>query len=163
MADTLTERLAPHANSYEPGAFQTYTAEELRWWVQLLRKRAAHRTDEAKRSKDLYDADNYEAMLQALPAADAAVDAKTGLSFDAAGYLTRDVSDELRREVEMDDGFGGRSTYVIESPVTQVIRKGGVTIRIIDARGTVHLVPGPGYRGAVHRWVPRDPANPVQF
>lgn len=41
-----------------------YTVEELQWWVRLLRKRAGMRTDEAKRAKDLYDANNYEQMLR---------------------------------------------------------------------------------------------------
>jgi hypothetical protein len=57
------ENLEKHSGSYKPDAWRQYTPEELQWWVKLLRKRASHRTDEAKRKKDLYDADNYQAML----------------------------------------------------------------------------------------------------
>lgn len=60
------EGIKAHEGDYKPASWRQYTVEELRWWVRLLRKRAGHRTDEAKRQKDLYDADNYESMLKAI-------------------------------------------------------------------------------------------------
>ena len=54
-----------HASDYLDGSWRQYTPEELKWWVHLLRKRAAHRTSETKREKDLYDASNYQAMFDA--------------------------------------------------------------------------------------------------
>lgn len=57
------EQIKPHAGDYKDQAWKQYTIEELEWWVKLLTKRASHRTDETKRNKDLYDADNYQAML----------------------------------------------------------------------------------------------------
>lgn len=60
------ESIKPHEGDYQRDAWQDYTAEELRWWVRLLRKRAEMRTDPTKAAKDRYDADNYEAMLDAL-------------------------------------------------------------------------------------------------
>lgn len=89
-----------------------------------------------------------------------------------AGYTARDINDELARIVVMKSVIGKTVDnqpiietveYRIDNPVVQVIRNGGVTMRIIDAKGEVHLVPGPGYRGATHKWIPRDPANPIQF
>lgn len=57
--------VAAHEADYKPRAWEEYTAEELGWWVRLLTKRAGHRADAAKREKDLYDAANYQAMLDA--------------------------------------------------------------------------------------------------
>jgi hypothetical protein len=57
------EQIIPHANDYKNKAWQQYTEEELEWWVRLLTKRAGHRDNEEKRTKDLYDAGNYQAML----------------------------------------------------------------------------------------------------
>jgi hypothetical protein len=57
------EQIKPHAGDYANKAWQQYSVEELEWWVRLLTKRGTHRTDEAKRAKDLYDASNYQAML----------------------------------------------------------------------------------------------------
>lgn len=74
------------------------------------------------------------------------------------GITVGDLRDEQYREVVTPD-----SVYRITSPVAVFIKRGGTTLRILDAEGTMHLVPGPGYRGAAHRWVPRDAANPVQF
>ena len=56
--------LAKHQKDYKPEAWKQYTIEELQWWVQLLIKRASHRTNEEKRQKDLYDAGNYMEMLR---------------------------------------------------------------------------------------------------
>lgn len=87
--------------------------------------------------------------------------------------IERDISGEARREIVMISSIGTNpdtgkqlfveSVYVIENPVKLFIREGGVTQRILDAAGTVHLVPGIGYRGTVHRWTPKDPSKPVQF
>lgn len=57
------EQIKPHAADYKDKSWQNYTEEELAWWVKLLTKRASHRTNEEKRNKDLYDAGNYQAML----------------------------------------------------------------------------------------------------
>lgn len=56
--------LEPHEADYKPLSMEEYSNEELRQWVHLLRKRAGHRTNEEKRAKDLYDADNYERVLR---------------------------------------------------------------------------------------------------
>jgi hypothetical protein len=56
-----------HNADYDPpDAWKAYTVEELEWWVRLLRKRAGMRVAGPKRDKDLYDADNYAAMLEVL-------------------------------------------------------------------------------------------------
>ncbi len=73
-----------------------------------------------------------------------------------------DLSGELWREYELSDG-PNRVTYRIDEPKTMFYRYGGSTQRIVDAKGVVHLVPGPGYRACVIRWMPRDPSAPVQF
>lgn len=61
-----------HAESFKQdgNAWKEYTTEELAWWVKLLTKRAGMRTDEAKREKDLYDASNYQHMLDQRRAAE---------------------------------------------------------------------------------------------
>jgi hypothetical protein len=88
------------------------------------------------------------------------------------GLTCRDISGELEREIVMVSSMGTtpdgkqitvESVYVIKNPVKMYTREGGVTMRILDAQGKVHLVPGIGYRGTVHRWTPKDPSNPVQF
>lgn len=91
-------------------------------------------------------------------------DKQKRIDFDALvknapnGITVGDLRDELYREVATPDGV-----YRIDSPVALFVRKGGTTLRILDAAGMVHLVPGPGYRGAAHRWAPRDLSNPVAF
>lgn len=86
--------------------------------------------------------------------------------------IERDITDEGKREVVMQSSIGSRqdgsqiiveSVYTINNPVKMYYREGGVTMRILDADGVVHLVPGPGYRNTVHRWYPKDSSNPVQF
>lgn len=57
------EQIVTHASDYKNKAWQQYTQEELGWWVHLLTKRAGHRDNEDKKAKDLYDAGNYQAML----------------------------------------------------------------------------------------------------
>lgn len=76
--------------------------------------------------------------------------------------ITGDLSDELWREYDMQSDFGSR-TYRIDEPKTLVFRVGGSTHRIVDSKGVVHLLPGPGYRNTVIRWQPRDASNPVAF
>ena len=46
-------------------AWQEYTIMELGAWVHLFVKRATHRTEQAKKDKDLTDAQNYLDMIQA--------------------------------------------------------------------------------------------------
>lgn len=57
--------LDPHDPSYHPDAWKDYTPAELGGWVHLLIKRAGHRADAAKKTKDLDDAQNYLNLLQA--------------------------------------------------------------------------------------------------
>jgi hypothetical protein len=54
-----------HKGDYVPNAWESYTIEELGQWVALLAKRSSHRSNEAKRLKDLEDAQNYLDMMQA--------------------------------------------------------------------------------------------------
>ena len=53
-----------HQIDYEPSAWEAYTLSELGNWVYLLTKRAEHRTNLAKKDKDLHDAQNYLNMMQ---------------------------------------------------------------------------------------------------
>lgn len=59
------EMLKEHEKKYSPDAWQEYTPAELGQWVALLLKRSGHRTDPAKRVKDLTDARAYYQMLGA--------------------------------------------------------------------------------------------------
>lgn len=87
--------------------------------------------------------------------------------------IERDISGETEREIVMISSLGTNpdsgeqifveSVYKIKNPVKMWIRPGGVTQRILDAEGKVHLVPGIGYRGTIHRWTPKDPKAPVAF
>lgn len=87
--------------------------------------------------------------------------------------IERDISGEAEREIVMISSIGTNpatgdqifveSVYKIKNPVKMFSREGGVTQRIVDADGKVHLVPGIGYRGTIHRWTPRDVTNPVAF
>jgi len=52
--------------NYKPNAWQAYTIAELGQWVHLLTKRAEHRNEKDKASKDLRDAQNYLDMMQAI-------------------------------------------------------------------------------------------------
>jgi hypothetical protein len=53
-----------YAPKYKVRAWEAYTLSELGQWVHLLTTRAGHRSDFAKRDKDLHDAKNYLAMMQ---------------------------------------------------------------------------------------------------
>jgi hypothetical protein len=83
---------------------------------------------------------------------------------DSSGLIYRDISDEEWREYDF-CGYDARDprVYRIESPKTLVFRHGGSTHRVVDAEDTVHLVPGPGYRGCVIRWKTREGVDPVAF
>lgn len=65
-------------------------------------------------------------------------------------------------EVWREYDFDGR-IYRIEAPVTLIYREGGSTHRVVDTEGVVHLLPGPGYRGCVIRWLSDDATKPVHF
>lgn len=72
--------------------------------------------------------------------------------------ISGDLRDEEYREYVMGD-----TVYRISDPVTLYFRNSGSTHRVLDAKGIVHCVPGPGYRNAALRWKPRDPTKPVSF
>ena len=57
------EQIKPHADKFKEGAWRNYSYEELAQWVNLLTKRACHRTQIEKVDKDLDDAANYLAMM----------------------------------------------------------------------------------------------------
>ena len=59
------ETIKPHADKYKDGTWKNYSYEELAQWVNLLTKRASHRTEFEKSQKDLDDANNYLEMLKA--------------------------------------------------------------------------------------------------
>jgi hypothetical protein len=59
------EEIKQHSHKYKDGAWRNYSYEELAQWVQLLTKRASHRTQIEKSEKDLDDANNYLMMLNA--------------------------------------------------------------------------------------------------
>lgn len=65
------EQIKPHADKYKDGTWRNYTYEELAQWVNLLIKRASHRTDVRKAEKDLTDANNYMMMFTAKSEEDA--------------------------------------------------------------------------------------------
>jgi hypothetical protein len=58
------ESIESHQGDYKNKAWQNYTLQELGMWVHLFVKRAAHRTNAEKKTKDLYDAQNYLNMMQ---------------------------------------------------------------------------------------------------
>jgi hypothetical protein len=57
--------IAKHQQDYKSQAWEQYTMGELGDWVHLLTKRAEHRSNPEKRAKDLGDARNYLAMMDA--------------------------------------------------------------------------------------------------
>jgi hypothetical protein len=56
--------LKKHEKDYKKEAWKQYSIKELGMWVHLFAKRSTHRSDEAKRLKDLYDAQMYLGMIQ---------------------------------------------------------------------------------------------------
>lgn len=59
------EQIKSHSEDYQDDSWKLYTEKELLHWVQNLSKRATQRTNVEKAKKDIYDARNYMAMLQA--------------------------------------------------------------------------------------------------
>ena len=59
------EQIKEHAPKYKDGSWRLYSFEELAQWVQLFSKRATHRSEFEKIQKDLTDAENYLAMMNA--------------------------------------------------------------------------------------------------
>ena len=59
------EQILEHSTKFKDGTWRNYSYEELAQWVNLLTKRAGHRTDIRKAEKDLDDANNYLMMLNA--------------------------------------------------------------------------------------------------
>ena len=59
------ESIKKHADKYKDGAWRDYSYEELAQWINLLTRRAAHRSQFEKSQKDLDDANNYLEMLKA--------------------------------------------------------------------------------------------------
>jgi hypothetical protein len=85
-------------------------------------------------------------------------DEKPSIRQDTDTMIVADLSAEAWREYD----FGGR-TYRIENPKTLYMRKGGTTHRVVDADGTVHCAPAPGFCGCILRWINREGFGPVQF
>ncbi len=78
--------------------------------------------------------------------------------------IKRDITDEAVRIVRVHDQVSGkRVPYEIPNPKSIFYYNGSSTMRILDSKGEVHLVPAPGYRGTVHSWIPRNIKDPVQF
>lgn len=55
-----------HQSKYRDSSWMEYSLFELGWWVHLFTLRSGHRTDAAKREKDLVDAQNYLDMMQSI-------------------------------------------------------------------------------------------------
>jgi len=60
------KELEKHKKDYKKDAWEDYSEIELLWWISLLKKRADMRTNPEKKVKDLYDASNYQLMLDKL-------------------------------------------------------------------------------------------------
>ena len=72
-------------------------------------------------------------------------------------YIKADISDEIWREILF---LTTKIIYVIDRPVTLIIRKGGKTHRVIDEDGVVHCYVAPESGLSVIRWKTRT-SNPV--
>lgn len=59
------ESIKPHEDDYKDKSWCEYSLTELGMWVHLLVMRSSHRSNLKKRAKDLYDARNYLAMMDA--------------------------------------------------------------------------------------------------
>ena len=59
------EKIKKHAHRFKDGTWRDYSFEELADWVHLMTKRANHRTEFVKVVKDLDDAENYLAIMNA--------------------------------------------------------------------------------------------------
>ncbi len=81
-----------------------------------------------------------------------------------SNMISNDLSDEEWREYEFPvSDFDKKIVYRIHDPKTLFYRVGGSTHRVLDSAGVVHLLPGPGFRGCVIRWKPRNTTAPVAF
>ena len=89
MAITPKE-IQSHQGDYNSGAWELYSLAELGQWVHLLTKRAEHRTNLAKKDKDLTDASNYLAMMQSK-----LVEMKTVNIGDFAQAIVKRLADDL--------------------------------------------------------------------
>ncbi len=56
--------IAEHAADYKPEIWKNYTIAELGHWAHLFNKRATHRANDEKATKDLHDAKNYLWMME---------------------------------------------------------------------------------------------------
>lgn len=74
--------------------------------------------------------------------------------------VRRNISDEAIRIVKVFDSVTGkRIPYEIQNPQFLYYYNGASTMRISDNKGEVHLVPAPGYRGAVHTIAMKKPGQ----
>ncbi len=67
-------------------------------------------------------------------------------------YIIVDISDEEWREVQLSGGL----TILIKNPVTLIIRKGGSTHRVVDAKGIVHCYAAPETGYSALCWKVKD-------
>lgn len=56
--------IASHQSDYKPEIWKNYSLQELGIWVHLFHKRALHRLNKEKATKDLHDAKNYLWMIE---------------------------------------------------------------------------------------------------
>ena len=57
-------RIEKHQLDYRKGIWKQYSIQELGMWIHLFHKRASHRDNNEKATKDLYDAKNYLWMIE---------------------------------------------------------------------------------------------------
>ena len=59
------ECIEKYQEDYKEGTWKDYTYSQLGYWVELLMIRASHRANDERRDKDINDARNYLAIMQA--------------------------------------------------------------------------------------------------
>jgi hypothetical protein len=96
---------------------------------------------------------------QPFPKLGVAMTTLTNVTPPTPGLVFNDMTFLEWCEYDLGDG----RVYRINDPKELVYRKGGSTHRVVDSKGIVHIVPGPGYRGCVVRQKPRVSTAPVQF
>lgn len=74
-------------------------------------------------------------------------------------YSEYDISHEAYREIHYTNGHVHR----IDDPVSLVIRQGGSTHRVVDAKGVVHCYVAPESGKCTLIWKSRNPARPMEF
>ena len=84
---------------------------------------------------------------------------KTAQKLPDSTYLSLDISDEKVREIHLAGGV----VYKIQNPKTLIIRRGGMTHRVVDEDGIVHCYAAPETGRSVIRWIPRDKNRPIRF